>query len=125
MQRLFNSAMWDAEEVRDDLRSYVVEHIGDETSFPENRDKSAGVASQYAGTLGDTVNSPVGVFIAYATNKGAASIDRTHYLPAEWAEDKDHRLGAGILEAVGFATKVELSRQLLERALDVGMPPIG
>ncbi len=28
--RLLNSAKWDADEVRDDLRSYVVEHLGDE-----------------------------------------------------------------------------------------------
>jgi hypothetical protein len=29
VQRLLNSAKWDAYEVRDDLRKYVVEHLGD------------------------------------------------------------------------------------------------
>src|SRR5678816_3347113 len=29
VQRLLNAADWDAEAVRDDLRSYVVEHLGD------------------------------------------------------------------------------------------------
>jgi SRSO17 transposase len=32
VQRLLNSARWDANEVRDDLREYVVEHLGDEES---------------------------------------------------------------------------------------------
>src|SRR5215217_2223104 len=31
-QRLLNSAKWDADLVRDDLREYVVEHLGDEVS---------------------------------------------------------------------------------------------
>lgn len=30
VQRLMNSAKWDADEVRDDLREYVVEHLADE-----------------------------------------------------------------------------------------------
>ncbi|MBA2364329.1 MAG: transposase, partial [Chloroflexia bacterium] len=73
VQRLLNSARWDADLVRDDLREYVVEHLGDEesgvlivdeTSFPKKGDKSVGVASQYAGTLGNTANAQVGVFLA-------------------------------------------------------------
>src|SRR5215208_3488607 len=32
VQRLLNSAKWDADAVRDDLREYVVEHLGDEKS---------------------------------------------------------------------------------------------
>ncbi len=131
VQRLLNSAKWDAEEVRDDLRDYVVEHLGDgesgvlivdETSFLKKGDKSVGVASQYAGTLGDTANSQVGVFLAYASNKGAALIDRALYLPPAWAGDKRRRLEAGVPETIRFATKVELSRQLLERAFDAGVP---
>ncbi len=131
VQRLLNSARWDADLVRDDLREYVVEHLGDdksgvlivdETSFPKKGSKSAGVASQYAGTLGGTVNAQVGVFLAYASHKGAAFIDRALYLPPAWADDKDRRLEAGVPQQVGFATKVELARQLLERAFGAGVP---
>jgi len=131
VQRLLNSARWDADLVRDDLREYVVEHLGDEesgvlivdeTSFPKKGDKSVGVASQYAGTLGGTANSQVGVFLAYASNKGAAFIDRALYLPPAWADDKDRRLEAGVPQQAGFATKVELARQSLERAFDAGVP---
>src|SRR5215207_5795203 len=65
VQRLLNSAKWDAEEVRDDLREYVVEHLSDaqtgvlivdETGFLKKGEKSVGVARQYTGTAGDTVN---------------------------------------------------------------------
>ena len=65
VQRLLNSARWDADAVRDDLREYVVEHltdeetgilIVDETGFLKKGEKSVGVARQYTGTAGDTVN---------------------------------------------------------------------
>jgi SRSO17 transposase len=32
VQRLLNSARWDADGVRDDLREYVAEHLSDEAS---------------------------------------------------------------------------------------------
>src|SRR5215212_12272826 len=90
VQRLLNSAQWDADEVREDLREYVIEHLGeeatgvlivDETGFLKKGEKSVGVALQYTGTAGDTVNCQVGVFLAYASEKGAAFIDRALYLP--------------------------------------------
>jgi SRSO17 transposase len=94
VQRLLNSAKWDADAVRDDLREYVAFHLGDEesgvliadeTGFLKKGKKSVGVARQYTGTAGDTVNCQVGVFVAYASDKGAAFIDRALYLPGEWA----------------------------------------
>ena len=90
VQRLLNSAKWDAEEVRDDLRKYVLEHLADEetgvlivdeTGFLKKGEKSVGVARQYTGTAGETVNCQVGVFLAYSSEKGAAFLDRTLYLP--------------------------------------------
>ena len=55
---------WDADAVRDDLRAYVVEHLGDpdavlvldETGFLKKGDKSAGVKRQYSGTAGRIEN---------------------------------------------------------------------
>jgi SRSO17 transposase len=90
VQRLLNAAKWDAGAVRDDLRCYVVEYLGDEvsgvlivddTGFLKKGEKSVGVARQYTGTAGDTVNCQVGVFLAYSSEKGAAFVDRTLYLP--------------------------------------------
>jgi SRSO17 transposase len=131
VQRLLNSAKWDADAVRDDLREYVVEHLGeeesgvlvaDETGFLKKGKKSVGVARQYTGTAGDTVDCQVGVFVAYASNKGAAFIDRALYLPEEWANDPKRRAEAGVPQEVAFANKIELAKRMLEQAFEAGVP---
>jgi len=131
VQRLLNSAKWDADAVRDDLRGYVVEHLGDEetgvlivdeTGFLKKGRKSVGVARQYTGTAGDTVNCQVGVFLAYASEKGAAFVDRALYLPKAWTGDPARREEAGVLEGVVFRNKVELAEGMLERAFEAGVP---
>jgi DDE superfamily endonuclease len=81
------------------------------------------VARQYTGTAGDTANAQVGVFLAYASENGAASfLDRVLYLPEEWTEDPDRRAEARVPETVGFASKVVLAKRMLERALKAGIP---
>jgi len=131
VQRLLNAAAWDADGVRDDLRAYVVEHLGDaatgvlimdETGFLKKGTKSCGVARQYTGTAGATANCQVGVFLAYASAAGAAFIDRALYLPRAWADDRARRAEAGVPEATGFATKIELAKRMLARAFDAGVP---
>ncbi len=131
VQRLLNGARWDAGEVRDDLREYVVEHFGDpegvlvvdETGFLKKGEKSVGVARQYSGTAGKVENCQVGVFLCYATRRGRAFIDRALYLPEEeWANDEARREEAGVPEEVEFATKGELARGMLCRALEAEVP---
>jgi SRSO17 transposase len=130
MQRLLSTARWDAGQVRDDLRSYVVEHFGepegvlivDETGFLKRGNKSVGVKRQYSGTAGGTENCQVGVFLCYASASGAAFIDRALYLPREWAKDQERRAEAGIPEEVGFTTKPALAQRMLERAFEAGVP---
>ncbi len=131
MQRLLNAADWDAEAVRDDLRAYVVEHLADEpsgvlvideTGFLKKGTKSAGVARQYSGTAGRRENQQIGVFLLYASDHGAAFIDRALYLPDEWMGDAARREEAHIPAQVGFATKGELARELLARAFAAGVP---
>jgi len=131
VQRLLSAAAWDANGVRDDLRAYVVDHLGDEatgvlivdeTGFLKKGSKSCGVARQYTGTAGDTVNCQVGVFLAYASRDGAAFIDRALYLPQEWTEDRVRRAEAGIPEETGFATKIDLAQRMLARAFEAGVP---
>jgi SRSO17 transposase len=129
-QRLLGRARWDADAVRDDLRAYVVEHLGepdavlivDETGFLKKGAKSAGVARQYSGTAGRIENAQIGVFLAYRSTRGAAFLDRALYLPKAWAEDRPRRGEAGIPEDVAFATKPEMARTLLRRALKAGVP---
>jgi SRSO17 transposase len=131
VQRLLNAAAWDADGVRDDLRAYVVDHLGDvatgvlvvdETGFLKKGPKSCGVARQYTGTAGTTVNCQVGVFLAYASAAGTAFIDRALYLPREWTDDWTRRAEAGVPEETRFATKIELAKGMLARAFDTGVP---
>lgn len=130
VQRLLGEADWDEEAVRDDLREYVVEHLGeehgvlvvDETGFIKKGKKSAGVARQYSGTAGRRENSQIGVFLLYASSRGAAFLDRALYLPEEWMTDRIRCREAGIPDEVSFATKGELARQMLARAFAAGVP---
>jgi SRSO17 transposase len=131
VQRLLNAASWDADAVRDDLREYVVEHLGDarsgvlivdETGFLKKGSKSCGVARQYVGTAGEVVNAQVGVFLCYASDKGAALIDRALYLPRSWTDDQARRTAAGIPAETTFLTKIELAQAVLERAFEAGVP---
>jgi SRSO17 transposase len=130
VQRLLGEADWDEEAVRDDLQAYVIEHLGeesgilvvDETGFVKKGKKSAGVARQYSGTAGRRENSQVGVFLLYASSKGAAFLDRGLYVPEEWMGDRVRCREAGIPDEVSFATKGELARQMLVRAFAAGVP---
>jgi SRSO17 transposase len=129
VQRLLAEADWDQEAVREQLRAYVLDHLGeaagilvvDETGFLKKGKKSAGVAPQYSGTAGGRANCQIGVFLLYASSKGAAFIDRELYLPQEWTEDRVRCCEAGIPEAVGFATKGELAQHMLTRAFTAGV----
>ena len=130
MQRLLASYDWDAELVRDDLRHYVVEHLGhpqgvlvvDETGFLKKGSKSVGVKRQYSGTAGRIENCQIGVFLAYASPQGRTLMDRELYLPKEWAEDPTRREEAGVPEEVAFHTKPQLAQAMLQRALEGGVP---
>ena len=75
VQRLLYNYRWDADLVRDDMKSYVVEHLSaadavlvvDETGFLKKGSKSVGVQRQYSGTAGRIENCQIGVFLAYAS----------------------------------------------------------
>lgn len=130
VQRLLNAAQWDAGQVRDDLRAYVVEHLGDpgavlvidETGFLKKGSKSVGVQRQYRGTAGRVENCQIGVFLAYATPQGRTFLDRELYLPQEWTQDAERRAEAGVPEQVEFATKPQLAQRMLQRAREAGVP---
>ena len=129
-QRVLSHVQWDQDAARDICRDYVIEHIGspdgvlvvDETGFLKKGTHSAGVARQYSGTAGQIDNCQIGVFLAYASHKGHALIDRALYLPQAWCADAQRRAEVAIPEAVVFVTKPVLARQMIERALDAGVP---
>ena len=129
MQRLLCHARWDADTVRNDLRDYVMEYLGepegvgviDETGFIKKGEKSVGVQRQYSGTAGKIENCQIGVFLAYSSSKGNAFLDRELYLPKEWADNPERRKEAGVPDKIEFATKPELAKRMLERARDAGV----
>jgi SRSO17 transposase len=130
MQRLLNTAEWDVEAVRDELRKYVSEQMGevdgilivDETGFLKKGDQSAGVARQYSGTAGRIENQQVGVFLAYTSSRGCAFIDRELYLPEEWFQDSPRCVEAGIPQETIFETKPHLAQRMLARVNAAQMP---
>ena len=130
MQRLLRHADWDTREVRDDVRGYVIEYLGDpggvliadETGFIKKGTRSAGVQRQYSGTAGRTENCQIGVFLAYASVHGHALIDRELYIPQSWTGDRERCRGAGIPDDVAFATKPQLAQAMLARAIDARVP---
>ena len=118
------------EAVRDELRRYVVEHLGeadgvlvvDETGFLKKGKKSAGVANQYSGAAHGLANSQVGVFLLYASTRGVAFVDRALYVPDEWVDDLVRCREAGIPEDIEQITKGELAKRMLARAFEASMP---
>ncbi|MGP3638674.1 IS701 family transposase, partial [Streptomyces sp. 24-1644] len=130
LQRLLSWCQWDPDEIRDDLQDYVAERLGrpdgvlivDDTGFLKKGTVSAGVQRQYSGIAGRTENCQIGVFAAYASAKGRALVDRELYLPRSWTEDPDRCRTARIPEGKPFATKPELARAMVQRALDSALP---
>jgi SRSO17 transposase len=130
MQRLLSQAVWDEGRVRDELRKYVLQHLGDphaivaidETGFPKRGDKSAGVAPQYCGSTKQVENCQVGVFLSYISPVGHTLLDRELYLPRHWLEDRTRCQEAGIPETVRFQTKCELARRMMERLHEAQIP---
>jgi SRSO17 transposase len=130
MQHLLARARWDADGMRDDLRGYIAEYLGDpdavlvvdETGDLKKGTATAGVQRQYTGTAGRIENAQVAVYLGYAAPAGHALIDRELYLPQSWTGDPDRCAAAGIPADVTFATKPQLARRMIQRAVTAGVP---
>ena len=130
MQYLLDRARWESDLLRDLLRAYVCEQLGDpeavlvidETGFVKKGTKSVGVQRQYSGTAGRIENCQLGVFLSYASSKGHTLLDREVYLPKSWTQHPARCREADVPIEVGFATKPELAARMLWRTLDAGVP---
>jgi SRSO17 transposase len=131
LQHLLARAKWDADAVRDDLRSYVVDAFGDpgailvvdETGDVKKGTATVGVQRQYSGTAGRIENSQVAVYLTYAAPRGHALIDRALYLPKSWTDDPARCDEAAIPhQQRGFATKPALAIELIDRAVAAEVP---
>jgi SRSO17 transposase len=126
MQALLGRTVWDGDKLRDIVRDYVIETLGnddavlvvDETGFVKKGASSVGVSRQYSGTAGRIENSQIGVFLSWATARGHALIDRRLYLPKAWAEDDGRLKAASVPGDVTFASKPAMAREMVARTLD-------
>jgi SRSO17 transposase len=129
-QALLGRAQWEADGLRDVVRDYVVETLADadavlvvdETGFLKQGKASCGVARQYTGSAGKITNCQIGVFATYVSRHGHAFIDRALYLPKAWTNDRTRMTAAHVPRGTAFATKPQLARAMIERALATGVP---
>ena len=130
MQQFIYRGRFSADKLRDELRSYVSEKlgeeegvlVGDETEFLKQGKHSCGVKRQYSGTAGRIENCQIGVLLTYASSKGHSPIDRKLYIPKEWMEDPARCKKAGIPDAVVFKTKPQMLLDMLEDATYADVP---
>jgi len=129
MQYLLDRAVWNSEQLREVLCTYVKEQLADgsavlvidETGFLKKGSKSVGVQRQYSGTAGRIENCQLGVFLTYASQAGHTLLDRELYLPKSWTQDTARCREAHVPADVSFATKPELAARMLARTLDGGI----
>ena len=129
-QAILGRGRWDPDALRDIVREYALETLADEdavlvideTGFLKQGKASCGVARQYTGSAGKITNCQIGVFAAYVSRHGHAFIDRTLYLPKEWTDDRKRLKAAHVPDGVGFATKPQMARKMIARAIAAKVP---
>src|SRR5512133_3998008 len=124
IQFFVGAGLWDDEAVMGELRLHVREQLAepdgvvviDPSAFPKKGTESCGVARQWCGRLGKVDNCQVGVFVAYASSKGYAPLDRRLYLPEDWAADPARRAKAHVPAAIRFQETWRIALDLLDRS---------
>jgi SRSO17 transposase len=121
--------VWDDEKVMAELQRHVREELAepegvivlDPSAFPKKGTHSCGVARQWCGRLGKQENCQLGVFLAYASSKGHALLDRRLYLPEDWVDDPVRRQEGHVPADVTYRKTWEIAHDLLRRS-GPGMP---
>lgn len=129
-QAILGRGRWEADELRDIVREYALETLADEqavlvideTGFLKQGKASCGVARQYTGSAGKITNCQIGVFASYVSRHGHAFIDRALYLPKEWTDDLSRLKAAHVPDKTGFATKPQIARRMIARAIAAKVP---
>jgi SRSO17 transposase len=129
-QAILGRGRWDADALRDVVGDYALEALADEaavlvideTGFLKQGKASCGVARQYTGSAGKIANCQIGVFASYVSHHGHAFIDRALYLPKEWTDNPARLKAAHVPSDVGFATKPQMARRMITRALAAKVP---
>lgn len=122
LQVMVGSGKWDDEAVMGELRRHVVEEMGDPegvlvldpSTFPKKGVHSCGVARMWCGRLGKRENCQAGLFLAYATDRGQAPLDRRLYLPKDWAADPARRSQCHVPAWVSYQERWETALKMIE-----------
>jgi len=130
LQHLLGRGSWDTDGVGDDLREFVVAHLGDrdgvrvvdETGDLKKGAATVGVQRQHTGTAGRIENAQGAVYLTYAASTGHAMIDRELHLSKSWTSDPARCAAAGVPAEVEFTTKPALAGDMIVRAIDAGVP---
>src|SRR2546430_2597688 len=130
LQHFVGEGAWDDDAILAEHQRYVDETLGDAdgvliidgSDVPKQGTHSVGVARQWCGATGKKDNCQAGVFLGYASRKGATLLDRRLYLPAAWfTEEYQERWRAcAIPPGTLFQTKHELEAELVTRVVQRG-----
>ncbi len=127
LQQFIGEGAWDDEALLAEHQRLVNETLGEEdgvfiidgSDFPKHGSHSVGVAAQWCGNTGKKDNCQAGVFLGYASRKGATLLDRRLYLPESWFDEEHQTLwqDCQIPDETSFQTKHELAAQLVEKVM--------
>lgn len=135
MQDFLTASPWSNDAVRIRHQQLVAQNLGhpegvlitDGSGIPKKGKESSGVARQYCGATGKVDNCQMGVFLCYASVRGATLIDAELYLPESWftAEQIAKRWPRCRIPAdTTFQTKPQLALEMIIRAHERGQLPL-
>jgi SRSO17 transposase len=128
LQHFVGVGAWDDAALLAEHQRCVEETLGDAegvliidgSDVPKQGTHSAGVARQWCGASGKKDNCQAGVFLGYASRKGATLLDRRLYLPALWFTPayQERFRACAIPPDTRFQTKHELAADLLTQVIE-------
>jgi SRSO17 transposase len=124
VQHFIGAGAWDDAPILAEHQRLVEQTLGEDdgvlildgSDFPKQGTHSVGVAPQWGGATGKKDKCQAGVFLAYASRRGATLLDRRLYLPDAWfsAAYRARWEACGIPAGTPFRTKHELAAELVE-----------
>lgn len=128
LQHFVGVGAWDDAAILAEHQRCVEETLGDAegvliidgSDVPKQGTHSAGVARQWCGASGKKDNCQAGVFLGYASRKGATLLDRRLYLPALWFTPayQERCRACAIPPDTRFQTKHDLAADLLAQVVE-------
>lgn len=122
IQKFIGQVPWEDPPLLKTLATQVGQDLGesdgvivfDPSAFAKKGTKSVGVARQWCGRLGKLENCQVGIYMAYASRKEHAIVNRRLYLPEKWTKDRARCKAAGVPKGTKFRTRHELALEMLD-----------